>query len=80
MIKAMREAKTHTTWASPNAAYEKAVLDFIGAALDLSRKNHFLEAFAPFVQKIAAAGMRNSLVQTSPEADVAGRSGHLSRR
>jgi (1->4)-alpha-D-glucan 1-alpha-D-glucosylmutase len=64
MMKAMREAKVHTTWALPNAEYEKAVFNFIANALDVSRKNHFLEAFAPFLNKVAAAGMRNSLVQT----------------
>ena len=64
MMKAMREAKVHTTWAAPNAAYESAVLTFIRAALDISRKNNFLEAFAPFQAKVAAAGISNSLVQT----------------
>jgi (1->4)-alpha-D-glucan 1-alpha-D-glucosylmutase len=64
MTKAMREAKVNTSWASPSAAYESAVLAFIRAALDISRKNNFLETFGSFQAKVAAAGMRNSLVQT----------------
>ena len=64
MIKAMREAKINTTWASPNSEYEAAVLDFVATALNVSRKNYFLEAFAPFLEKVATAGARNSLVQT----------------
>jgi (1->4)-alpha-D-glucan 1-alpha-D-glucosylmutase len=64
VMKAMREAKVHTTWALPNVAYEEAVFKFVNEALDVSRKNYFLEAFAPFLDKVATAGMRNSLVQT----------------
>ncbi|HEY3720982.1 MAG TPA: malto-oligosyltrehalose synthase [Roseiarcus sp.] len=64
MTKAMREAKTHTTWGAPNMAYEDAVIGFIRAALDISRKNTFLESFGTFLNKIATAGMRNSLIQT----------------
>jgi (1->4)-alpha-D-glucan 1-alpha-D-glucosylmutase len=64
MMKTIREAKVHSTWALPNSAYEEAVFNFIGNALDVSRRNYFLEAFSPFLNKVAAAGMRNSLVQT----------------
>ncbi|WP_020175396.1 malto-oligosyltrehalose synthase [Methyloferula stellata] len=64
MVKAMREAKVHTTWAAPNAAYEDAVLDFIRHALDVSRTNPFLESFVAFQARMAWFGMHNSLVQT----------------
>jgi (1->4)-alpha-D-glucan 1-alpha-D-glucosylmutase len=64
MTKAMREAKIHTTWTAPNVAYEDAVLAFIRAALDTTRKNAFLDSFAEFQAEIAIAGMRNSLIQT----------------
>jgi (1->4)-alpha-D-glucan 1-alpha-D-glucosylmutase len=64
MTKAMREAKIHTTWAAPNAAYEDAVITFIRSALDTTRKNAFLESFAAFQDEIATAGMYNSLIQT----------------
>jgi (1->4)-alpha-D-glucan 1-alpha-D-glucosylmutase len=64
MIKAMREAKRHTTWASPNPDYEDAVLAFIRRALDGSQKNSFLDALSPFLRALAERGMRKSLVQT----------------
>jgi len=64
MIKSIREAKVHTTWAAPDAAYEDALVEFIAYALDLSRTNPFLESFVVFQAKAAELGMRNSLVQT----------------
>src|SRR5256885_1126140 len=42
MIKSMREAKVHTVWASPNKAYEDAVLLFIDNALDPTNSQSFL--------------------------------------
>jgi len=65
MVKSMREAKLRSSWASPNTAYEDAVLDFVRDALDVSRPNAFLTMFLPFQQKIARLGVRNSLVQTT---------------
>jgi (1->4)-alpha-D-glucan 1-alpha-D-glucosylmutase len=64
MVKSMREAKLHTTWAAPNSAYEDGVIAFIRSAMDVSRKNAFLESFAAFESRIAEAGMRNGLIQT----------------
>jgi (1->4)-alpha-D-glucan 1-alpha-D-glucosylmutase len=64
MTKAMREAKIHTTWSAPNAVYEDAALAFIRSALDMTRKNAFLESFAAFQDETAKAGMYNSLIQT----------------
>jgi (1->4)-alpha-D-glucan 1-alpha-D-glucosylmutase len=79
MVKAMREAKVHTTWAAPDAAYEDAVLAFIRHALDASRTNPFLESFASFEARLAPLGMRNSLVQAVFESDRSGCARHLSR-
>ena len=64
MVKSMREAKLRSTWASPNTAYEEAMLGFVRDALDVSRPNAFLSAFLPFQERIARLGVRNSLVQT----------------
>ena len=64
MIKSVREAKLHSTWAAPHTAYEDAVLSFVRAALDVSRPNAFLDAFLPFQERLARLGVRNSLVQT----------------
>ena len=64
MTKSMREAKLHSTWAAPNEAYEGAVVGFIHDALDVTRRNAFLEAFLPFQAALARIGMVNGLSQT----------------
>ncbi|CAO3451216.1 malto-oligosyltrehalose synthase [Azospirillum largimobile] len=64
MTKSMREAKLHSTWAAPNEAYEGAVVSFIHDALDVTRRNAFLEAFLPFQASLARIGMVNGLSQT----------------
>lgn len=59
--KALREAKTHTQWASPNEIYEQAVIQFAEDILqqDSSFRNS-LEAWLP---RIADFGIVNSLSQ-----------------
>ncbi|BAI74092.1 maltooligosyl trehalose synthase (plasmid) [Azospirillum sp. B510] len=64
MTKSMREAKVHSTWAAPNEAYEGAVVSFVHDALDVTRRNAFLEAFLPFQAALARIGMVNGLSQT----------------
>jgi (1->4)-alpha-D-glucan 1-alpha-D-glucosylmutase len=63
MTKAMREAKVHTTWLSPDEEYEMAVERFVRAILDRRRANLFLGAFEPFQARIAELGIYNSLAQ-----------------
>jgi len=64
MVKSMREAHLRSSWASPDTAYEEAMLGFVRDALDISRPNAFLNAFLPFQERIARHGSRNSIVQT----------------
>ncbi len=64
LVKSIREAKLHSTWAAPNAAYEDAVVGFAGLALDADRGSAFLTSFLPFAERIARLGAQNSLVQT----------------
>ncbi len=65
MLKAVKEAKVHTSWINPNTAYEQAVGQFVEALLgDGSGQNRFLSDFLPFQQLIAHFGMLNSLTQT----------------
>jgi (1->4)-alpha-D-glucan 1-alpha-D-glucosylmutase len=64
VIKAIREAKVHSSWISPNEAYERGVRRFIRAILGLAPENRFLNEFTDFQQTIARAGMFNSLSQT----------------
>ena len=63
MIKSMREAKVHSTWAAPNETYEGAVVGFLHDALDANRRNAFLDAFLPFQAAVARLGVVNSLAQ-----------------
>ena len=64
MVKSLREAKLRSTWDSPNATYEEAMLGFVRDALDNARPNAFLTAFLPFQERIARLAVRNSLVKT----------------
>lgn len=72
MLKATREAKVHTSWAAPNAAYEDGVTDFVRHALDTSRPNPFLQSFNEFKDRLAFLGVRNSLIQTVLKLTVPG--------
>ena len=64
MLKALREAKSNTSWASPNADYEGAVIDFIRESLTGNGADEFVESLAAFVRRIAVPGFLNSLAQT----------------
>lgn len=61
--KALREAKIHTSWINPNAAYDEAVRKFVAAVLDPSPDNAFLEDFRAFQAPVAKAGLWNSISQ-----------------
>ncbi|MFH1440467.1 MAG: malto-oligosyltrehalose synthase [Candidatus Omnitrophota bacterium] len=63
VIKAVREAKVHTAWIKSDTDYENACLNFIGAILNNSEDNKFMQAFMPFQKKIAHYGVFNSLSQ-----------------
>jgi (1->4)-alpha-D-glucan 1-alpha-D-glucosylmutase len=62
MIKAVKEAKLHTSWLTPNQGYETAVTTFVEAVLTDPR---FLESFQPFQARVAVSGMINSLAQVT---------------
>src|SRR6185436_7665504 len=64
LVKALREAKVHTNWQSPDEGYEKAVLRFADAILDQRRGAAFLQSFLPFARRVADLGICNSLAQT----------------
>jgi len=64
MIKAIKEAKSHTSWIEPDARYDEAITRFTDAILDPARSARFLEDFAAFQQRIARFGMLNGLAQT----------------
>ena len=60
--KSVREAKLHSSWTAPDAAYEEALQALARDALDASRGG-FLGSFLPFAQRVARLGVQNSLVQ-----------------
>jgi (1->4)-alpha-D-glucan 1-alpha-D-glucosylmutase len=64
LIKSVREAKVHSSWAVPNVIYEEALTSFLHDCLDTSRSNPFLDSFRPFQARIARLGMLNGLSQT----------------
>ncbi len=66
--KSLREAKLHTTWSSPDRAYEASMQAFARLALDPT----LLRDFLPFVRRVAELGARNSVVQTVLKLTVPG--------
>jgi (1->4)-alpha-D-glucan 1-alpha-D-glucosylmutase len=64
MIKALREAKEHTSWIKVNTDYENAMRSFVEAVLMPGETNLFLADFELLVQPIAHFGLLNSLAQT----------------
>ncbi len=64
VIKAVREAKTHTDWVQPNEGYEAACRQFVERILDRSMDNPFWADFLPFQREVSAYGVYNSLSQT----------------
>lgn len=63
MIKALKEAKVHTSWINPNEEYEKGIEQFVQTILNVEPDNHFLKEFEHFVPPLIKAGMFNSLSQ-----------------
>ena len=63
MIKAVKEAKVHTSWLTPNEPYEHAVRTFVERVLTGAPGARLLAAFLPFQERIAWLGMVNSLAQ-----------------
>ena len=63
MIKAVKEAKEHSSWINPNDAYEAAIATFVERVLAGPEAAKFLPAFKPFQEQIARCGLVNSLSQ-----------------
>lgn len=72
MLKAVREAKQHTSWINPNKSYEEGLLAFIRKLLSSNEENAFLIDFKAFHQSVARCGMFNSLSQTILKLTVPG--------
>jgi (1->4)-alpha-D-glucan 1-alpha-D-glucosylmutase len=63
VVKAITEAKLHTSWINPDAGYETAVAEFVRALLDGERSAAFLTSLEGFVARVAPAGYLNGLAQ-----------------
>jgi (1->4)-alpha-D-glucan 1-alpha-D-glucosylmutase len=61
MEKATREAKTHTSWTTPNIPYEDAVKRFVTAAFD---DGPFMRDLSRYVEPLIDLGRITSLAQT----------------
>ena len=64
MLKAAREAKTHTSWTEPNESFEDALEEFVAAVLSPRKSDRFLSDLDAFVEMLARAGLWNSLART----------------
>jgi (1->4)-alpha-D-glucan 1-alpha-D-glucosylmutase len=62
MEKALREAKVHTSWTSPDEGYEAAVKGFVAAILG---SRPFLDELAALAGRVARAGRLSSLAQVA---------------
>ena len=65
MLKAVREAKVHTSWTGQNESYETAIESFTRAVLDPTRSIDFLQDFLATCEPVFLAGALNSLSQTA---------------
>jgi len=64
MLKALREAKVHTSWINPNPTYDEAVQHYVAQVLDAQANTAFVDDFRAFQRRISHYGLLNSLAQT----------------
>ena len=78
MLKAVREAKIHTSWLTHERRSTKTALtDFVERVLRAAGAREVPAAFLPFQQRIAALGVRELAGAGRAQARVAGRAGLL---
>lgn len=63
MRKAVKEAKTHSSWINPNESYDRGVEEFVRAVLDPARSGAFFRDFFPFQDAVARCGAWTSVSQ-----------------
>ncbi|HVV49130.1 MAG TPA: malto-oligosyltrehalose synthase [Polyangia bacterium] len=72
LVKALREAKMHTSWVNVNEPYEEACQQFLRHLLDRAPDNPFLADFAQVFRRVALYGLSSSLAQAVLKATVPG--------
>jgi len=65
MLKAIREAKVHTSWTNPDPDYEDATARFVERTLDPDVSRTFLEQARRLKERLERPGQINALVQTT---------------
>jgi (1->4)-alpha-D-glucan 1-alpha-D-glucosylmutase len=65
MLKAIREAKRHTSWLTPNERYEDATLHYVEQVLLGRQASRALPILLPLAARLARHGVVNSLAQTA---------------
>lgn len=63
MVKAVREAKVHTAWIKPDEDYERAIINFVSACLNVSKNREFIAGLRSFVHDLSWFGIINSISQ-----------------
>jgi (1->4)-alpha-D-glucan 1-alpha-D-glucosylmutase len=63
LLKASKEAKVQTSWISPNQDHDRGLVEFVQAVMRSDANNRFIADVAAFADKVARAGMLNSLSQ-----------------
>ncbi len=69
LVKAVREAQTHTSWATPDDGYEAALRSFTTSAM---RDRTFIADLEAFLPALIAAGRINAIAQTLLKLTVPG--------
>jgi (1->4)-alpha-D-glucan 1-alpha-D-glucosylmutase len=64
MLKALHEAKVHTSWINPNAAYDDAMRLFVERILHPETGRLFVDEMRSFQRRLSHLWMINSLAQT----------------
>lgn len=72
MIKAVKEAKSHTSWLEPNAGYEDALRQFVARILSPQESSEFLGDLRTFQRRVAFFAQFNSLSQLLLKLTVPG--------
>jgi (1->4)-alpha-D-glucan 1-alpha-D-glucosylmutase len=70
LLKALREAKRHTSWVHGNEAYENAATALLAALL--APAGAFLSDFRPLARRLSTLGMLNGLARTALKATLPG--------
>ncbi len=63
LLKAIKEAKIHTSWVNPSREYDEATAQFVERVLGGPRIDAFLSLFLPLARRVVRLGAVNSLSQ-----------------